>query len=242
MQWVDEALILDCGNYSEHAAIVHLFSREHGRYSGVSKAARATRNRATYQAGNLVEATWKARLSEHMGSLSCELVQSFAALVMTERLRLSALISACGLVRCLLAERDPHPQLYDALRDLLLQIVHADAHQWQVAYCRFELLLLKECGAGLDLSACAATGVREDLVYVSPKSGRAVNREAGRAYHDRLLTLPAFLLSDAAMYAEADIAPALRLTGYFIESYLRDAHHRPLPEARERLISLLSAK
>lgn len=240
MQWVDEALILDCGKYAENSAIVHVFSREHGRFSGVSKAALAARNLATYQAGNLVHASWKARLPEHMGTISCELVQSFAALAMADRLSLSALSACCALVKAMIPERDPHPALYDALRHVLLTIAHGERLEWQMAYARFELLLLTEVGVGLDLSECASTGVHDDLIYVSPKSGRAVSATAGQPYHDRLLALPAFLKQSEDTARDADIVHSLRLTGHFLETYWRSQHHKDLPLSRERLVRLLS--
>ncbi len=239
MQWTDEALILECGKYAEHAAIVHVFSREHGRFSGLSKAALSSRNRASYQPGNLVYATWKARLPEHMGAISCDLVQSFAAHILLDKVPLAALSSACALTRLTLPERDPHPAFYDILRDLLLRIAHEEPIQWLADYARFELALLKECGIGLDLSACAATGNREELVYVSPKSGRAVSREAGTPYHDRLLPLPEFLLQSSGQAMEAEVNDALRLTGYFLDSAWSVAHHQDLPGSRARFLSLI---
>ncbi len=239
MQWVDEALILDCGKYAEHAAIVYCFSREHGRYNGISKAALSSKNRASYQPGNLVQATWKARLSEHMGALSCELVQSFSAHVMMDSLRLSALNSACALVKACLPERDPHPALYDQLRHLLLAVAHEEAIAWQIAYAHFELLLLKECGIGLDLSECAATGSREELIYVSPKSGRAVSASAGAPYHEKMLPLPGFFRHAQDSVEKDDIKAALHLTGYFLDSYWSTSHHQDLPASRARLVALL---
>lgn len=240
MQWVDEALILDCGKYAEHAAIVHLFTREHGRCSGLSKAALSSRNRATYQPGNLVHAAWKARLPEHMGTVTCEMVQSFSAIVMTDMLRLSGMSAACALVKACLPERDPHPALYEQLRHLLLCIAHEESLHWQMAYARFELSLLRECGMGLDLTECAATGQREELVYVSPKSGRAVSREAGRPYHDKLLPLPDFLVNPEEEGDSEGIQAALQLTGYFLDAHWSALHHQELPGSRARLVALLS--
>ena len=240
MQWVDEALILDCGKYAEHAAIVHIFSREHGRYGGISKAALSSRNRASYQPGNLVHATWKARLPEHMGTVTCELVQSFSAPIMSDMLRLSALSSACSLIRACMPERDPHPALYDALRHLMLSIAHEENLVWQMAYARFELALLRECGMGLDLSECAASGGTESLVYVSPKSGRAVSAEAGKPYHDRLLPLPSFFILPCDASGVEDIKDALQLTGHFLDAYWMASHHKDLPASRTRLVALLS--
>lgn len=240
MQWVDEALILECGKYAEHAAIVHVFSREHGRFSGVSKAALSGRNRAAYQPGNLVHATWKARLAEHMGTISCELVQSFSALIMNDMLNLAALSSTCALVRATLPERDPHPALYDEMRYLLLSMAHDEPMVWLTAYARFELSLLRECGEGLDLSECAATGSREELVYISPKSGRAVSKEAGHAYHDRMLPLPDFMRSGHGVADISSIRDALILTTHFLHKHWNEAHGKDLPASRVRMQGIVN--
>ena len=102
------------------------------------------------------------------------------------------------------------------------------------------LTLLEELGYGLDLSSCAVTGARDDLAYVSPKSGRAVARGAAGDWVDRLLPLPACLMGQGPASAD-DIAAALRTTGHFLEHRLiPDLGHRPLPEARRRLAALIS--
>jgi len=238
MQWADEALILDTGKYAEHAAIVHVFAREQGRYSGISKAALSSKNRASYQPGNLVHASWKARLPEHMGTVQCELVQSLGAFVMDNALRLSAMTALCALLKLCLPERDPHPALYDTVRMLALRIAHDEDIDWQAAYARFEIQLLQECGVGLDLQECAATGAREDLCYVSPKSGRAVSRAGGEAYKDRLLPLPAFLLSEDVVPPKEQLVDSLRLSGHFLLYGWAAAHHQELPPARERFLTL----
>ena len=137
--------------------------------------------------------TWRARLSEHLGGFNVELIEANAARILDDPAALAAIGSLAGLAR-LLPERDPHPELYAAT----LAIVHAfdDASVWPTLFVRWELQLLGELGFGLDLSECAATGTDADLVYVSPRSGRAVSRDAGQPYCDRLLKLPAFLLDD----------------------------------------------
>jgi DNA repair protein RecO (recombination protein O) len=240
MHWTDEALILDLAKYGDNAAIVHVFARAHGRYNGVSRAAMSSRQRASYQPGNLVEAQWKARLEAHMGNITCEPVQSLSALVMHDALRLSAMASLCALLKAMLAERDPHPALYDCARQLALEIAHAEPDVWPATYARFELQLLQECGVGLDLTLCAATGGQEDLVYVSPKSGRAVSAGAGEPYRERLLALPAFLRDAGARAGRAEVLQALALTGFFLERDWFGVHHQTAPQARGRLLALLS--
>lgn len=239
MQWTDEALILDVGNYGEHAAIIHLFSKQHGRYNAVSKAARSSKQRAIYQPANLVEATWKARLQEHMGHVNCELVGALGLSVMQDTLRLSAMMSVCALLKLTVPERDPHPDLFETAKYLLLEIAHASPESWQVSYARFEWLLLSQCGIGLDISSCVATGARENLVYVSPKSARAVCQEAGAPYHDKLLPLPEFLHQPCELTSLHPVLEALTLTGYFLEHWWAAPHDLTLPVMRSRLVALM---
>lgn len=192
MRWNDQAIILSVRKHGETSAVVRVLARAHGVFGGVIKGASGKAQRGILQPGNVVNAAWNARLSEHLGMFKCELLEAHAAHLMSDAAKLAALSSACALVESALPERHPYPKLYEGLRELLDALRSGD--EWPLAYVRFELQLLAESGFGLDLSRCAATGTTEDLVYVSPKSGRAVSKEAGEPYKERLLELPHFLL------------------------------------------------
>ena len=153
------------------------------------------------------------------------------------RPRSPAIGTLAGLVK-LLPERDPHPELYATTLHLLRSFNEPDI--WPTLLVHWEFQLLAELGFGLDLSECAATGTAEELVYVSPRSGRAVSREAGAPYGDKLLPLPAFLLDATAPLGPADIAAGFALTGFFLERDVLEPHGLKLPPARERLLDLLA--
>jgi DNA repair protein RecO (recombination protein O) len=189
------------------------------------------------QPGNTVRAVWRARLDEHLGGFSVELTELRSARLIGSAAALYALGSLAALVR-LLPERDPHPDLFEAAGYLLDGL--AEPAQGTALAVRFELLLLRDLGFGLDLTACAATGATEDLVYVSPKSGRAVSRAAGEPYKDRLLGLPPFLLDDEVEEAPApeDLAAAFALTGHFLNVHAFAPRGQTLPEERERFVAL----
>lgn len=240
MQWVDKAIILSLRKFDETAAVACLFSREHGLYHGVCKAALSKANRGTYQSGNLVLATWKARLAEHLGTLSTDLLDPIAALALQDPKALAGLNAICALLQISQNERDPHPELYDKSEALLKLLAHGG--EWLPYYVHFELEVLATLGFKLDLSQCAATGVTEDLCYVSPKSGRAVSREAGEVYHDKMLPLSTFLQNadKATNVSDKDLADGLRTTGYFLAHVLRDHRHKEAPAARARLLSLIA--
>lgn len=238
----DESILLSADKYGEHDAIVCLFTLNHGLLRGVVKRGFSSKQRADVQPGNLVEATWKARLPEHMGTITLEARHSFAARVMHDPLKLSAVGSAMALLSASLAERDTHPELYaQTLSFLQHTAAGTEALVWLSEYVRLELALLELAGFGLDLETCAATGTREALQYVSPKSGRAVSREAGAPYHDRMLALPDFIRHQTDIATNhGDISRGLALTGHFIEARMLPALHRKPPALRAHFVTVLA--
>jgi DNA repair protein RecO (recombination protein O) len=244
LSFTDESLILTVDKYGDHDAIVSLFTRQHGLVRGVIKRGLTSKSRADVQPATLVEATWKARLPEHMGSVTVEARHSFAARVMHDPLKLSAVGSVMALMAASLAERDAHPELYTQTVTFLQHVAAGtEPLVWLAEYVRLELALLELAGFGLDLESCAATGSREALHYVSPKSGRAVSQSAGEPYHDRMLKLPEFI-RQAEHFPDAlgDIHDGVALTGHFIEGRLLPALHRRPPAMRAHFISLLARR
>lgn len=235
MEWQDEAIVLSARKHGESAAIVQLLTARHGRHAGLVRGGAGRRARGLYQPGNEVTAAWRARLSEHLGTFTCELARSHAAGLLRAPAQLAALSAASALAELCLPEREPYPGVYAAFRELLR---HLQGEHWGEAYVRWELRLLTDLGFGLDLSACAATGRNDELAYVSPKSGRAVSLSAGEPYRDKLLPLPAFLIGDAPADPES-LAAGLRLTGFFLGQEVLEPIGAVMPAARERLASRL---
>jgi DNA repair protein RecO (recombination protein O) len=237
MDWTDQGIVLARRRHGESAAVVSLLTREHGRHAGLVRGGAGKRAGSLYQAGNLLAARWRARLSEHLGTLTAELVDAFASRVLDDAPRLAALSSACALLETALPEREPHTPLFDSSLGLLRAVASgAGAVEWGSTYARWEMQALAELGFGLDLAACAATGQREGLAYVSPRTGRAVSGGAGAAYADRLFALPAFLGTTAPAEDAADVAAALRITGHFLERHVYGPHNRRPPAARTRFV------
>ena len=238
MQWSEEGVILSVRKHGETSAIVELFTRGQGRYLGLLRGGRSRRLRPVLQPGNSVLATWRARLTEHLGTWDIEGSKLRVAAIIEDPLRLAGLSTLTTLTQ-LVAEREAHERLYDALL-LVLDALEANAH-WAPLLVRWELGLLEELGFGLDFAQCAATGTQDDLIYVSPNSGRAVSGAAGEPYADKLLKLPMFLRGRG--YGDPtgeDIAAGFALTGYFLDRHVLGPRGVPMPDARERVISRLA--
>lgn len=231
MRWQDDAVVLSARPHGETALIVQLLTRDQGRHAGLVRGGQSARLRGVYQAGNRVAATWNGRLPEHLGTLECELVRSYAARVLDDSDRLAALSAAAAVCEGAMPEREAHPACFEGLLALFAAL---EGDHWAEVYVRWELALLAELGFGLDLSACAAGGDNDQLAYVSPRSGRAVSLSAGQPYREKLLTLPGFLIGRGEGGTQA-VAEGLALTGFFLERHLFHPHDKPLPAARRRL-------
>lgn len=238
MQWTDEAIILSVRPHGETAAVVELFARNHGRHLGLVHGGRSRRARPVLQTGNHIDATWKARLADQLGHFTAEMRRGFAAECMETPAALSALSAITSLAR-LLPERDPHPNLFEIT--LFVFGFLDDPSVWPALLVRWEMALLEELGFGLDLSECAATGTNDQLIYVSPKSGRAVSASAGEPYRDKLLALPQFLTKNRrGAVSTRDVIEGLVLTGHFLEARVLGPRGETLPDARGRVFAELS--
>lgn len=237
MDWVDQGLILSVRRHGESSVVASVLTTFHGRHAGLVRGGQSRRLRGVLQPGNLISATWRARLEEHLGVYSLELERSLAAPLLPFADRLAALGSLCALIDNGLPEREAHPALFDITAAVITALDCGD-DSWAPFYVQWELDFLRELGFGLDLSRCAATGAVEDLHFVSPKSGRAVSASAAAPYRDRLLPLPEFLIGDGPT-DPATLLEGLSLTGYFLEKHVFAVHGHALPGARERLIEIL---
>ncbi len=234
MEWSDEGIILSVRSHGETSAIAEVFTREHGRHLGLVRGGRSRQMRPVLQIGNQVHVKWNGRLSEHLGNFRCELLKGIAAVAMESSGRLSAISTLCSHLREL-PERDTHANLFE-ITMFVLSFIDSD-EVWPALMVRWELALLDEMGFGLDLTQCAASGNNDDLIYVSPKSGRAVSASAGEPYADRLLALPQFLVKGRDAHVQLrDVIQGFELTGYFLEKHMYQSGNRTLPDSRFRLV------
>ena len=246
MQWTDEGIVLGAKRHGEANAILELLTREHGRHLGLVRGGAGSRLRPVLQPGNRISAIWRARLEDHLGHFTVEGLDARAASFLPIPHALYGITHLAALCR-LLPERDPHPQIHAALDEVLDGLLKPRRAGPSVV--RFELQLLAELGFGLDLASCAASGGETDLVYVSPKSGRAVSRQAGEPWKDKLLPLPAFLgeVDDPADIAPRaipprvvdaqDIVDGFQLTGFFLVRYVLEPRGMCLADARASFIA-----
>lgn len=237
MEWRDEGIVLGTRKHGETSIILEVMTPGHGRHLGLVRGGRSRRMQPVLQPGNRVELTWRARLDEHLGTFHVEGLDLNAARYMADAASIHGLQMIAAHLR-LLPERDAHAGLYEALRIVLDHL--GEPLSAGELLVRFEVQLLEELGFGLDLARCAATGTDNDLAYVSPKTGRAVSREAGEPWADRMLALPAFMRRGANLRADAAaLCEAFALTGFFLSRHVYEPRGMEEPQARGGFVNAL---
>ncbi len=240
MNFTDTGIILDARSHGETHAIADVFTREHGRWAGLVYGGQGRKMRPLLQPGNEVTLEWKGRSEDTLGHFTLEMSHARAGEAMGERLSLSALSAACAVALATLPEREPHPRAYEAMAVLLANL--DDMEVWAALMARWELGLLAELGFGLTLDRCASTGARDNLIYVSPRSACAVSAEAGEPYKEKMLPLPPFLRGASSEASLQEAIDALATTGHFLETRILHLSDKQLPEARLRVVELLTGK
>jgi DNA repair protein RecO (recombination protein O) len=240
MEWTDDGIVLGVRRHGESSAIVELLTRGHGRHLGLVRGGASSRMRPLLQPGNSVRAVWRARLDEHLGTYVVEGTRLRAATVLASSHAVYGVTHLASLAR-LLPERDPHEDIFDMLDRTLDDF--DDIGEAAVHLVRFELAMLAELGFGLDLESCAATGATGELVYVSPKSGGAVSRQAGEPWRDRLLRLPPFLRAAGERtnaWSEQDLRDGFELTGLFLLRHVLEPRGHGHSDARDGFINAVT--
>lgn len=238
MEFEDDAFVLAARPHGETGAIVELLTAAHGKYAAHVAGGSSRRIKPFLQPGAAVHARYHARTPDQLGAAALEPTGEGPAALFDDPLALAGLSAAAAVAAGALPEREPHPGTYLAFRAFSESLVLSEV--WPAVFVRFEAGLLQDLGFGFDLSKCAATGVIDDLVYVSPRTGRAVSRAAGEPYKDRLLALPRFLLAAQEGLRPGDVGAGLALTAHFLEAFIFNPLNRPLPPARLWLVDRLA--
>ena len=232
MEWEAPAIILAARPFGEGDAVATVMTEAHGAHRGLARGGAGRGHAATWQPGNLAQVRWVGRLADQLGSFTAELVHPAAALAMDDPLQLAMLSAACAVAEGALPEREAHPRLFDSLLQLIARL--AGGAGLLAGQIRWEALLLADLGYGLDLASCPVTGATEGLVYVSPRSGRALTADGAGKWAPRMLPLPPLLLGrgegDPVQWRDG-----LRLTGCFLARDVFGLRHLPLPLARQAL-------
>ena len=213
MNFEDIGIVMSVRRHGESAGILELITKSHGRHLGLVRGYQSKSNKSILQPGSTINFNWRSRLSEHLGVFTFELHTSRSLNLMKNKFAIFILQNLISHLR-LLPERENITEIYNQTEAVLDQ--SHENFELVKSFILWELMYLKEIGYGIDISECAVTKSKDNLKYVSPKSGRAVTQEIGLPYKDKLLEIPEFIY-DAKYTDRDDLLKGLLLTEFFLK-------------------------
>lgn len=233
MHFQDIGIVIGKKLIAESSYIILVFTKKNGIFSGIIKTIGKKRS-FLYQEGDLVEFFWQARLAYHTGIARCELIKSYSQILINSKIKLFSFYSIISLIKLAFQEREAYEGFFHVFESYLNSSF--DFRK----YIQIELLILAESGYKLNLNSCVVTGVKENLHYLSPKSGQAVCFTAGLKYANKLLTLPKFLINNNLEISEDCKRESFEVTSYFFKRYL--FFNKKQPIARKIFIDMLFSR
>ena len=181
MKLETDGLIVSMRPFGERDAVAHIFTENYGVLSGMLRGAVVAKNKP--MVGQMGVVAWNARLDSQLGVFHFEAQKNLSLLAMVDANKLKYLNAMFSLIETLLPEREAYTNLYNATLKTLADINAESYLQW-------ELNLLRDLGYALDLSKCSGCGRTDNLIYLSPRTGRAVCGTCGAPYADKMFRLP----------------------------------------------------
>jgi len=187
----------------ERDSVARILTRDFGVMCGVLRGAQVARTNRPL-VGQMGVVAWNARLESQLGTFHWESTRNLAAPILMSGEKLSFMNCAFDLIQTLLPEREACSRLYDETLEMLVQMATGDS---DAVYLNWEIALLRELGYALDLSHCSGCGARENLNWLSPRTGRAVCDNCAAPYIGRLYKLP--LTLDTTLHFVENICTSL---------------------------------
>ena len=238
MKWQDRGIIVSIKKYGESSLILNLLTEFHGLHAGLVRNSISKKNRNIYQIGNICNVEWTGRLEEQLGYYKSETENSISHNIINNSLKIDLLMSISTLISVFLADRQVNSTLFIETLNFI-NYLNNKGKYWLSNYIKWELILLSELGFGLDLKVCAVTGLKDDLSYVSPKSGRAVSKKGAGKWKNKLFLLPNFITKDNENTEDKnELINAIKITTFFLNRYGASIGLK-LPDVRDRFTNKL---
>ena len=238
MKWQDRGIIVSIKKYGESSLILNLFTEYHGLHSGLVRNSNSRKNSNIFQIGNICSVEWTGRLENQLGYYKSETDNSISHNIINNSLKIDLLMSASALINKFLADRQDNSSLFKETLSLINYLNNKEKF-WLSKYIKWELILLSELGFGLDLKVCAVTGLKHDLRYVSPKSGRAVSEKGAGKWKNKLFLLPNFITKNNENTVDKnELINAMKITTFFLKRYGFSLGLK-LPDVRDRFTNKL---
>ena len=165
MIWDDKGYLLSKNKYSENSIISEVFTKDHGKVSGIIFGGTSKKIKNYLQIGNKIHVNFNSKNDNKLGYFKVEIQQALSPLYFDNQKKLSCITSAISLIKILTAENQKNINIYELIKDFYLLL---DKDNWIKRYIFWELELFRVLGYDLELKNLVDKEVVGDkLQYIS---------------------------------------------------------------------------
>lgn len=165
MIWDDKGYLLSKNKYSENSIISEVFTKDHGKVSGIIFGGTSKKIKNYLQIGNKIHVNFNSKNDNKLGYFKVEIQQALSPLYFDNQKKLSCITSAMNLIKILTAENQKNINIYELIKNFYLLL---DKDNWIKRYIFWELELFRVLGYDLELKNLVDKEVVGDkLQYIS---------------------------------------------------------------------------
>ena len=165
MIWDDKGYLLSKNKYNENSIISEVFTKDHGKVSGIIFGGTSKKIKNYLQIGNKIHVNFNSKNDNKLGYFKVEIQQALSPLYFDNQKKLSCITSAMNLIKILTAENQKNINIYELIKDFYLLL---DKDNWIKRYIFWELELFRVLGYDLELKNLVDKEVVGDkLQYIS---------------------------------------------------------------------------
>ena len=225
MNWDDVGFLLSKNRYNENSLIVEIFTKNHGKMSGIIFGGTSKKVKNYLQIGNQLYTTFNSKTENRIGYFKIEIFKAFSPIYFDDPKKLNCISTAMNLIKILTAESQTNKNIYNLLNDFY-QILNEP--YWLKKYIFWELKLLSLLGFNLDLKTMVSKEIIDDKILYIAKSLTEKK------------IVPNFLIEKNDKPENIkDLLNGLKLIGDFMEKNILKPNNVNYPISRNQFINSL---
>ena len=165
MTWDDLGYLLYKNKYNENSLIAEIYTKNHGKVSGIIFGGTSRKIKNYLQIGNNIHVNFNSKLENRAGSFKVEIQEALSPYYFDNRKKLSCIFSAMNLIKILTAEAQVNVSIYRQIEKFYTLL---KSENWIKDYIFWELNLFKILGYDLQIENLVDKKiVNSQTVYMS---------------------------------------------------------------------------
>ncbi len=225
MIWDDIGFLLSKNRYNENSLITEIYTKDHGKISGIIFGGTSKKIKNYLQTGNQLYLNYNSKSDNRIGYFKIEIYKAYSPIYFDNPQKLNCITSSMNLIKLLTADSQVNIKIYNII-DKFYSIIPED--NWIQKYIYWELELLKILGYDLELSSKVSKQIIDNKTFYVAESSTEKK------------IVPNFLIDKTEPVTDLKtLLAGLKLVGDYLEKTILKPNNINFPISRLQFISSL---